>query len=380
MAVVNVHVEDFLAKGCGCNLGENKSWCVNVFTREQFTKCRDDFIELSNEEKDMFLLSNFAMNRTPNQPLDRSSIPGYKIYGYNVCKKTFLYLLNISNTKYRNIANHYNNNGLGAQRQGNTGRLPINTTPFEVQEHVVSFIKSFARDNALPLPGRVPNHKEETTMVIPSSETKLKVWKLYTDVSCEEGLKPVGHSLFLELWNRLLPWIVIAKPSTDLCWTCQNFSETLSLSPNFCEVEKAKMVEEYKQHLDEAKMSREHYNKQIKIAQNNFPYAKEFSPFIPSQPCSFPGIAHYSWDYAQQLHYPTNPQQPGPIYFKTARKCGIFGIVNDGNSLQHNYLIDEAVATGKGANPTISYVHHYLQKHGMGETDALFHADNCSGK
>ena len=107
---------------------------------------------------------------------------------------------------------------------------------------------------------------------------------------------------------------------------------------------------------------------------------ESFSPFIPSQPCSFPGIAHYSWDYAQQLHYPTNPQQPGPIYFKTTRKCGIFGIVNDGNSLQHNYLIDEAVALGKGANSTISYVHHYLREHGMGETDALLHADNCSGE
>ena len=140
------------------------------------------------------------------------------------------------------------------------------------------------------------------------------------------------------------------------------------------------MVEEYKQHLDEAKTSREHYNKQVKTAKNNFSHAREFSPFIPSQPCSFPGIAHYSWDYAQQLHYPTNPQQPGPIYFKTARKCGIFGIVNDGNSLQHNYLIDEAVALGKGANSTISYVHHYLREHGMGETDALLHADNCSGE
>ena len=67
------------------------------------------------------------------------------------------------------------------------------------------------------------------------------------------------------------------------------------------------------------------------------------------------------------------------FFFKTPRKCGIFGIVNDGNLLQHNYLVDEAVAIGKGANATISYVHHYLENHGMGETDALLHADNCTG-
>ena len=35
-----------------------------------------------------------------------------------------------------------------------------------------------------------------------------------------------------------------------------------------------------------------------------------------------------------------------------------------------NYLIDEAVATGKGANATISYVHDFFNFHGPGETDA----------
>ena len=147
-------------------------------------------------------------------------------------------MLNIANTKYRNIADHYNKNGLGARRHGNTNRLPHNTTPFEVQDHFVNFVKSYARDNALPLPGRVPGHREETTLVIPSSETKVKICELYKNISQEAALKPVGHSLFLETWNKLLPWIVIDKPSTDLCWTCQNFSETLSLSPNLSENDK----------------------------------------------------------------------------------------------------------------------------------------------
>ena len=113
------------------------------------------------------------------------------------------------------------------------------------------------------------------------------------------------------------------------------------------------------------------------MATLDFPNAKNFSLFQPSPHCSLNGIAHYSWDYAQQLHYPANPF--GPIYFKTPRKCGNFGIVNDGNRLQHNYLIDESVSVGKGANATISYVHHYLENHGMGETKAFFHADNCAG-
>ena len=47
---------------------------------------------------------------------------------------------------------------------------------------------------------------------------------------------------------------------------------------------------------------------------------------------------------------------------------------------QVNYLIDEAVDVGKGANVTISYVHHYFINHGLGETDAHLHAENCSGQ
>ena len=35
----------------------------------------------------------------------------------------------------------------------------------------------------------------------------------------------------------------------------------------------------------------------------------------PSAPCSRKMTMHYSFDYAQQVHLPSNPQQPGPIYF-----------------------------------------------------------------
>ena len=72
--------------------------------------------------------------------------------------------------------------------------------------------------------------------------------------------------------------------------------------------------------------------------------------------------------------------QPGPIYFKAPRKCGIFGVICEAIPRQVNYLIDEAVSVGKGANSTISYVHHHFANHGLGETHAHLHTDNCSGQ
>lgn len=81
--------------------------------------------------------------------------------------------------------------------------------------------------------------------------------------------------------------------------------------------------------------------------------------------CSLNATMHYSFDFAQQIHIPSNPMQPGPIYFKTPRKCGIFGVMCEAIPRQVNYLIDEAVDVGKGANVTISYVHHYFENHGL---------------
>ena len=47
---------------------------------------------------------------------------------------------------------------------------------------------------------------------------------------------------------------------------------------------------------------------------------------------------------------------------------------------QVNYLIDEAINTGKGANSIISMLHHFFEHHSLGESDINLHADNCSGQ
>ena len=52
----------------------------------------------------------------------------------------------------------------------------------------------------------------------------------------------------------------------------------------------------------------------------------------------------------------------------------------EGVPRQVNYLIDEASTVGKGANATISYVHHFFARHGLGENDVHLHADNCAGQ
>ena len=45
-----------------------------------------------------------------------------------------------------------------------------------------------------------------------------------------------------------------------------------------------------------------------------------------------------------------------------------------------NYLIDEGMVAGKGANTVISLLHHFLDNQSLGERSVHLHADNCSGQ
>ena len=72
--------------------------------------------------------------------------------------------------------------------------------------------------------------------------------------------------------------------------------------------------------------------------------------------------------------------QPGPIYFKTSGKCGIFGVMYETVRQQVNFLIDEACSAGKGANASISYVDFYFEHHRFGEKNAHLNAGNCAGQ
>ena len=84
-------------------------------------------------------------------------------------------------------------------------------------------------------------------------------------------------------------------------------------SVNVPEELKSQRLQEAQKHLDLARVQWQHYNDQCALAKEN----------TASNP---PSVMHYSFNYAQQVHYPFNAQQPGPIFFKTAQKCGIFGV------------------------------------------------------
>ena len=123
------------------------------------------------------------------------------------------------------------------------------------------------------------------------------------------------------------------------------------------------------QHLGRVSKERAFYQHICKKTKDTLPAGMDIGRH---DPCSM--------DFAQQVHYPSNPLQPGPVYFKTPRKCAIFGVACEALPKQVIFLIDESVQSGKGANCVISLLHAYLEMYGMGETHMHLHADNCAGQ
>ena len=99
-----------------------------------------------------------------------------------------------------------------------------------------------------------------------------------------------------------------------------------------------------------------------------------------------PNFAHYTFDFAEQLHLPHHSRQVGPMYFKVGRKVQLFGICCDSNNTQVNYLVDESETIGQngtkshGANSVVSMLDHYFSTHSLKESICYCHADNCVGQ
>ena len=106
-------------------------------------------------------------------------------------------------------------------------------------------------------------------------------------------------------------------------------------------------IKQAEQHLLDVTTERSVYKAALDKAKSSIVAPNgEFSPPPPGaeRPSNTTPIeAHYSFDMAQQVFYPNDPLQPGPMYFLTLRKCAIFGVCCEAIPRQINYLINEAV-------------------------------------
>lgn len=378
-------VTKFLQDGCGCALGEKGGPCSVQFSEETVLFNLNNCLELTSGELDLVIFANiqaFTRIDCVGEKRNRSPRCSFHYQGRSICKDMFLHLYGIGYSRFRRLKEHYEEHGICQRTHGNTNRVPENATPHSAIEDFRTFLENYVEENGIILPGRIPGFKSADVRVLSSSESKMSVWRVYHSTCEVSNKQAVSYRKFIQLWQDFFPDVVVAKPMTDLCFTCQQNTTKLQHAANLSDLEKSECIAAQQEHLNIAKAERDFYkfvcNKSKETLET---YGTETLLNRDSRTVStLAGPIHYSFDYAQQVHIPSNPMQPGPIYFKTPRKCGIFGVMCEGIPQQVNFLIDESACAGKGANATISYVHYFLENHGLGETNAHFHADNCSGQ
>ena len=229
-------VASFVAGGCSCRLGPGNSPCHKLFSASEYSEIRDECRELSREELDLVIMGELRALTVRDSTTFRSSdrvrtSSRFEVGGHRVCIKTFCFMHTVGRGKLTAIKNSWLEHGLRPRRK--VSFTPHNTTSLADVELVVRFILHYAEDNAILLPGRVPGYKRDDLQLLPSAVTKREVWELYhRAASSSDGSRAVCYSLFCRLWKQLTPQVVVSKPMTDLCWTCQKNSTLIMRSHN----------------------------------------------------------------------------------------------------------------------------------------------------
>ncbi|KAI0211495.1 hypothetical protein LSAT2_003674 [Lamellibrachia satsuma] len=352
---------------CSCKHNKGEP-CYTIFQPQQMVDMRLKMADFTPREQMLIFLGKLStfMNlserivgrRETSQKLREHQRTRYYVDGHQLCRHTFKFVHAISQNRLTSLIRSYKTNGLVAKEKRSGGRrFNIRAHSFVDIEHCVAFITNYVEDHALALPGRIPGCRREAVKLLPSSETKVKVYGAYKSASEQAGNRVMSLPVFGKTWRKLIPGVITAKPMSDLCWTCQSNNHLIYRGANLPEDEKSQRLKD------------QETCGTLKLV--------DFSRNVP---CSRHMSMHYSFDFAQQVHLPSDPLQPGPLYFLVPRKCGIFGVCCEGLPKQVNFLTDEAHLISKGSNAVVSYLHYFFECFGLGETTADLHCDNCAGQ
>lgn len=246
-----------------------------------------------------------------------------------MCGKTFPFLHTVGRKRVYNLTKGLVKNGLSPRTHGNAYRQPKHSLSYESTEYVVRFLISYAEQNALLLPGQIPGYSRSDIKLLPVS--KRGIWKVYHTAAEEDAnAHAVAYTTFCRLWRTLLPSVIIMKLMTDLCWTCHRNSAAILRAVNTSEASKSSTIREAEEHLCIVQIERSFYKSTCDACRKSvrafFTIDGDFHPPALSStttPNTRDIKVHYSFDYAQQVHFPSDPLQPGPIYFLTPRKCSV---------------------------------------------------------
>ena len=199
-------VTRFASAGCNCKYFGGEP-CCKTFSGSHYLKVRDKCRQLTWSELDLVVMGQLlALTQTDqmtqakkHSPKERrKSFTCFKHGGHNICIRTFCFLHTIGRSKFQSIKAHFESNDLCPRHRSCV--KPRHALRLCDIQYVVAFIRNYADDNTILLPGRIPGYKSADIVLLPSSTTKTAVWNLYhTAAESAPDVKAVCYSSFCSL-------------------------------------------------------------------------------------------------------------------------------------------------------------------------------------
>ncbi|GFR69773.1 hypothetical protein ElyMa_002057900 [Elysia marginata] len=167
---------------------------------------------------------------------------------------------------------------------------------------------------------------------------------------------------------------MVTRPAVDLCSPCDSLAKNVG-TQRF-EAGLTEAVQKLSSHYSSTEKEHTFYHSICLETKSHLPEGISLSPH-PA--CSFDGTVHYSFGSAQDLLYPICPYEPGPLFHKYPRKCGLFGVACEGISSQITFLLEESIALGENTDQIVSLLHFFFEHYGLGESHVHLSADSHNG-
>ena len=161
---------------------------------------------------------------------------------------------------------------------------------------------------------------------------------------------------------------------SELCLEGQRNNTAVYKSSNLLEIVKKTKLKKQLAFLDHVERERNLYKAIVSECKTTV-QANAAVKLGSSSPCSRDMMMHYSFDFAQQMHYPSPTRID--LFPHSQEMCLIWD--DYGRHTSASELLDIRGYDHKlGPKAVISYVHHFFSYYGLGETNADLH--NYSGQ
>ena len=137
--------------------------------------------ELTSTELDMVILGQLSAHDVSNtstvhvsssQSRTKHAAATYFYKNIQRCRKTFLFLHTLSDKRFQILLSHYEAKVVAPRRHDLTCKSPPNTTSLPRVNRMLDFAKNIAESISLPLPGCLPNFRDEQIQLLPTDMTK----------------------------------------------------------------------------------------------------------------------------------------------------------------------------------------------------------------